>query len=221
MRQQGENGSGSRAGERFGSRYDVHDAQEFDLQPLSELKFKLLGSTAADLHEAENAVWDLNQRTAVLESRVLADAMLNIEAMASVRMDGRQPSARTLFFDMVGASLGARELTDAAIRYQRDRASLEHTLSMWKSVRRGEERWIFPYQENADAIMNTTLVYELAVIKKHIFPMLMTVRHGSPYFEEVQSIIKFLNYVLEANVDDEIPPTSVLREFIGGNAFYR
>ena len=134
MRQQGGNGLGRHAGERSGSRYDVHDAQEFDLQPLSKLKFKLLGSTAADLHEAENAVWDLNQRTEVLESRVLADAMLNIEAMASVRMDGRQPSAGDLFFELAGASLGARELTDATIRFQRDRASLEHTLGLGASA---------------------------------------------------------------------------------------
>lgn len=100
-------------------------------------------------------------------------------------------------------------------------ATIEHTLSMWDSVRRGEERWIFPYQEQADAIMNTALVYEPAVLKKHIFPLLQAVRSDSPYFDEVRGIVKFLNYILEANVEDEIPPTSVLREFIGGNTFYR
>ena len=100
-------------------------------------------------------------------------------------------------------------------------ASIEHTLSMWDSVRRGEERWIFPYQEQADAIFNSALVYEAAVLKKHIFPLLQAVRPDSPYFDDVRGIVKFLNYILEANVEDEIPPTSVLREFIGGNAFYR
>lgn len=100
-------------------------------------------------------------------------------------------------------------------------ATIEHTLSMWESVRRGEERWIFPYQEQADAIFNSALVYEPAVLKKHIFPLLQAVRPNSPYFDEVRSIVKFLNYIVEANVEDEIPPTSVLREFIGGNAFYR
>ena len=105
--------------------------------------------------------------------------------------------------------------------YETRNASIEHTLSMWASVRRGEERWIFPYQEQADAIFNSTLVYEPAVLKKHIFPLLQAVRSGSPYFDEVRSIVKFLNYIVEANVEDEIPPTSVLREFIGGNAFYR
>lgn len=105
--------------------------------------------------------------------------------------------------------------------YETRGASIEHTLSMWGSVRRGEERWIFPYQEQADAIFNSALVYEPAVLKKHIFPLLMNVRPDSPYYEEVHSIVKFLNYFLEANVEDEIPPTSVLREFIGGNTFYR
>jgi len=105
--------------------------------------------------------------------------------------------------------------------YETRGASVEQTLSMWASVRCGEERWIFPYQEEADAIFNSALVYEPAVLKKHIFPLLNRVRPESPYYEEVRSIVKFLNYFLEADVEDEIPPTSVLREFVGGNTFYK
>ena len=100
-------------------------------------------------------------------------------------------------------------------------ASVERTLSMWDSVRAGEEKWIFPFQEDADAIFNTTLIYEPAVLKKHIFPLLGAVQPESPYYDEARSIVKFLNYFVEANVEDEIPPTSILREFIGGNTFYR
>lgn len=100
-------------------------------------------------------------------------------------------------------------------------ASIERTLSMWDSVRAGEEKWIFPFQEDADAIFNTTLIYEPAVLKKHIFPLLTAVKPESPYYDEAHSIVKFLNYFVEANVEDEIPPTSILREFIGGNTFYR
>ena len=100
-------------------------------------------------------------------------------------------------------------------------ASIEKTLSMWDSVRRGEDRWIFPFQESADAMFNTTLVYEPAVLKKHIFPLLTAVQPESPYYAEIHSIVKFLNYFVEANAEDEIPPTSILREFIGGNTFYR
>ena len=100
-------------------------------------------------------------------------------------------------------------------------ASVERTLSMWDSVRAGEEKWIFPYQEDADAIFNTTLIYEPAVLKKHIFPLLSAVQPESVYYDEARSIVKFLNYFVEANVEDEIPPTSILREFVGGNTFYR
>jgi uridine kinase len=100
-------------------------------------------------------------------------------------------------------------------------ASVERTLSMWDSVRAGEEKWIFPFQEDADAIFNTTLIYEPAVLKKHIFPLLSAVQPESIYYDEARSIVKFLNYFVEANVEDEIPPTSILREFIGGNTFYR
>lgn len=98
---------------------------------------------------------------------------------------------------------------------------MEHTLSMWPSVRRGEETWIFPYQEHADALFNTTLVYEIAVLKKYVYPLLREVPPTSKYYAEARDIVKFLNYILDADVEDEIPPTSILREFIGGNTFYR
>lgn len=100
-------------------------------------------------------------------------------------------------------------------------SSVQHTLSMWDSVRRGERRWIFPYQENADVIFNSSTLYELAVLKKHIFPLLTAIEPEDECYDEVQNIVKVLNYVIEADVDDEIPPTSLVREFIGGNSFYR
>ena len=98
---------------------------------------------------------------------------------------------------------------------------MQKTLSMWDSVRTGEARWIFPFQENADVIFNSSTLYELAVLKKHIFPLLTAVEPEDPYYEEVRAMVKILNFVHEADVDDEIPPTSLVREFIGGNAFYR
>lgn len=99
-------------------------------------------------------------------------------------------------------------------------ASVEQTIAMWPSVRRGEEKWIFPFQENADVFFNTTLVYELAVLKKYVYPLLTEVAQESDAYSASREIVKFLNYVLDAGVEDEIPPTSVLREFIGGNTFY-
>ena len=105
--------------------------------------------------------------------------------------------------------------------YETRGASVQRTMEMWDSVRRGEKRWIFPFQENADVIFNSSTLYELAVLKKHIFPLLTAVQPEDSCYEEVRAVVKILNYVLEADVDDEIPPTSLVREFIGGNSFYR
>ena len=70
-------------------------------------------------------------------------------------------------------------------------------------------------------IFNSSTLYELAVLKKHIFPLLTAVQPEDPCYEQVQNMVKVLNYIQEADVDDEIPPTSLVREFIGGNSFYR
>lgn len=100
-------------------------------------------------------------------------------------------------------------------------ASVQSTLDMWDSVRRGEKQWIFPFQEHADVIFNSSTLYELAVLKKHIFPLLEAVQPEDSCYDQVRAIVKTLNYVRQADVDDEIPPTSLVREFIGGNSFYR
>ena len=105
--------------------------------------------------------------------------------------------------------------------YETRGSSVQQTISMWESVQRGEKRWIFPYQENADVIFNSSPLYELAVLKKHIFPLLTAVQPEDECYDEVRNIVKILNYIIEADVDDEIPPTSLVREFIGGNSFYR
>lgn len=100
-------------------------------------------------------------------------------------------------------------------------ASVQKTMDMWDSVRRGEKLWIYPYQEGADVIFNSSTLYELAVLKKHIFPLLTAVEPEDSCYEEVRRLVKILNYVQQADVDDEIPPTSLVREFIGGNTFYK
>ena len=105
--------------------------------------------------------------------------------------------------------------------YETRGATVQRTLEMWDSVQRGERRWIYPYQEQADVIFNSSTLYELAVLKKHIFPLLTAVQPEDTCYEAVQNMVKVLNYIQEADVDDEIPPTSLVREFIGGNTFYR
>ena len=100
-------------------------------------------------------------------------------------------------------------------------SSAQRTLDMWDSVRRGEKKWIFPYQENADVVLNSSTLYELAVLKKHVYPILTAIEPEDPCYEQARSIVKILNFVGQADVDDEIPPTSIVREFIGGNSFYK
>lgn len=96
------------------------------------------------------------------------------------------------------------------------------TLEMWDSVRRGEEKWIFPYQENADIVFNSALHYELPILKTLSYDILNQVPKDSPQFIKCSRIIKILNYMLPVPDDilNEIPPLSILREFIGGNTLY-
>lgn len=97
----------------------------------------------------------------------------------------------------------------------------EATMEMWPSVRRGEEKYIFPFQEEADVMFNSTLSYELPIMKKYAYPALLAITPDSPHYTLAQRLVKFLNYIQTADVEDEIPVNSILREFIGGCCFYR
>jgi len=97
----------------------------------------------------------------------------------------------------------------------------EKTMAMWKSVRHGEESYIFPFQEEADAMMNSSLPYELTIMKKYAYPALCAVTPDSPHYTLARRLVKFLNYIQTADVEDEVPVNSILREFIGGCCFYR
>jgi uridine kinase len=101
-------------------------------------------------------------------------------------------------------------------------ASVTRTLEMWQSVRAGEEKWIYPFQENADVMFNSSTLYELAILKSKIFPLLTEIEPSDECYDQVRSIVKVLNFVHAAeDVEFEIPPTSLVREFIGGNTFYK
>ena len=97
----------------------------------------------------------------------------------------------------------------------------EDTMAMWNSVRRGEERYIFPFQEEADVMFNSSLDYELTIMKKYVYPVLCAVGPESPYYTLALRLVKILDYIRTADVEDEIPINSILREFIGGCCFYR
>jgi len=92
------------------------------------------------------------------------------------------------------------------------------TIKRWPSVRRGEEKHIFPYQENADVMFNSALIYELAVIKRHANPLLKQVKEDTPEYSEAVRLLIFCSY-FDSYPEEEIPPTSVLREFLGGSSF--
>ena len=92
------------------------------------------------------------------------------------------------------------------------------TLARWPSVRRGEERHIFPYQENADVMLNSSLLYEIAVLRPYAEKLLQEVPDTVPEYDEARRLLKFLDN-FSPIAPDLIPPTSLLREFIGGSAF--
>lgn len=96
--------------------------------------------------------------------------------------------------------------------------SAVETIGRWESVRAGEDKWIFPYQENADAMFNSAMLYELAVLKKYAEPLLRDVPPSAPEFAEAYRLERFLAYFKSIH-DSEIPPTSLLREFLGGSSF--
>lgn len=96
--------------------------------------------------------------------------------------------------------------------------SARETIARWPSVRRGEEKWIFPYQENADVMFNSALLFELAVLKRHAEPILAEVPKYCDEYTETHRLVKFLNYFISIP-EREIPPTSLLREFVGGSSF--
>lgn len=94
----------------------------------------------------------------------------------------------------------------------------QDTIRRWPSVRAGEDKNIFPYQENADVMFNSALIYELAVLKKYAEPLLKTVPESQGEFSESNRLLKFLSYFKDID-DQEIPPTSLIREFLGGSSF--
>ena len=99
----------------------------------------------------------------------------------------------------------------------------ENTLNMWNSVRRGEEKWIFPYQEQADFVFNSALHYELAVLKRYAYELLKEIPPENPVYLSSRRLLKILHYILPATEEAmrDIPPLSLLREFIGGCTLYQ
>ena len=96
--------------------------------------------------------------------------------------------------------------------------SAEETIRRWPSVRAGEEKWIFPFQEEADVMINTALLFELAALRSQALPLLEQVPENVPEYSEAYRLRKFLHYLKPISTDG-LPPTSLLREFLGGSTF--
>ena len=96
--------------------------------------------------------------------------------------------------------------------------SAQETIEQWPSVRRGEERWIFPFQEEADEMVNTALLFELAALREQALPLLEQVPESAAEYSEAYRLRKFLSYLKPISTHG-LPPTSLLREFLGGSTF--
>ena len=96
---------------------------------------------------------------------------------------------------------------------------VERTLKQWASVREGEEKYIFPYQDEADAMINSAAIYEIGVLKTYVEPLLYSVENTSPYYEDAKRLINFLRLFLPIPADS-IPADAIIREFVGGSYFH-
>ena len=167
--------------------------------------------------------------------RVGRDQPIIIEGIHALNEELTRSVPRSLKFKVYISALNLINLddhcrirtTDARLlrRIVRDSqfrgTSPEETMAMWDKVRYGEDNYIFPYQEEADVIFNSSLTYELPVLKKYVYMALATIDRDSPYYTLARRQMKFLNYFMTTNAEDEIPPNSLLREFIGGCGFYK
>ena len=131
-----------------------------------------------------------------------------ISALTSLNVDGHNRIPTT------DGRLLRRMVRDARTRG----ASAQRTIQMWPNVRKGEEENIFPYQESADVMFNSVLIYELALLKPYAEPLLYGISKGEPEYYEAQRLLKFLGYFLSIP-NDSIPNNSLAREFIGGSCF--
>lgn len=132
-----------------------------------------------------------------------------ISAMTSLNIDEHNRIPTT------DSRLLRRMVRDARTRG----TSARETIAMWKSVRAGEENYIFPFQEEADVMFNSAMIYELAVLKPYVEPILFGIPRDCKEYVEAKRLLKFLDYVIGVS-SEEVPHNSILREFIGGSIFH-
>lgn len=214
---------------------------EYDFEHLHALDLKFFGEQMRDLFEGKEI--QLPKFDFKVGKRSMSDKFIKIGENDVIIMEGIHALNPELTKDVPDEQIFriyASALTSIAVdennripttdnrlirRIVRDANSRGYsaldTIRRWGSVRRGEERNIFPYQENADIMFNSSLLYELSVLRRYVEPLLRKVPPTEPEYAEALRLLKFISYFEPISSADEqyIPPTSVLREFIGGSSF--
>ena len=214
-----------------------------DLEALSALDVDLLRQCVAGLLRGEKVMMPrFDFKTSTREKEMYPMQLSNDQILVMEGIHGLNPALHEGFDLALICKVYISELaclnldhhnrirtTDARLlrRIVRDHqfrnTPPEDTLNMWNSVRRGEEKWIFPYQEQADFMFNSALHYELSVLKRYAYELLKEIPPENPVYLSSRRLLKILHYILPATEEAmrDIPPLSLLREFIGGCTLYQ
>lgn len=210
----------------------------YDFECLEAVDLKLFNSQLADLLKGEKVQvptfnFSLGKKEYRHELQLAEDDIIVIEGihalnpkiLTSIPRENKFkiyicPLTEINMDDHNRVSTTDNRLLRRIIRDNRTRNySVEKTLAAWSKVRTGEEKYIFPYQDEADFTMNSALIYEIGALKTYVEPLLYSVPYDSPYYEESKRLLNFLRIFLPIPAD-EIPKDSVLREFIGNGCFH-
>jgi len=213
---------------------------EYDFESLFALNLNLFNSTmnkliagtetsipSFDFHEGKNYI-DENEKVVLPDNSVLiVEGIHGLNPKLTAQIENKYKfkiyvsALTTLGIDLHNRiPTTDNRLIRRIIRdYQYRGYSPQDTIKRWPSVRRGEDKNIFPFQEEADVMFNSALLYELGVLKRYIKPLLEKVPENAYEYSEAKRLLKFLSYFVEADNEDEIPPTSILREFLSGSSF--
>jgi uridine kinase len=210
--------------------YDFETIDALDLKLINEHLLKLLNDKSIEVPQFDFLTGHRKEETHKLEIKpgqvVIMEGIhgLNERLTESIPSENKFKiyiSALTqLRIDCINriATTDSRLVRRMVRDYKYRGYSAQETIARWSSVRRGEEKHIFPFQENADIMFNSALIYELAVLKKYALPILREVSRESNEFSYAESLIDFLRLFVDCP-EDEISPTSIIREFIGGSSF--
>ena len=211
---------------------------DYDFEHLHALNLSLLNEQLADLfrgREVELPRYDFSTGKSLKSGRRLqlqADEVLVVEGIHALNPELTAQIEEQMKYRVYASALTTIFIDDhnfvpttdnrllrRIIRdYKYRGISAQETIRRWPSVRKGENRWIIPFQELADQLFNTAMLFELAVIKRQATPLLGQVPEGCPEYAEASRLRTFLSYI-HPIAEDQIPPTSLLREFLGGSSF--